>query len=59
MLKKFGATDKADLIRQVARELGFQRSGHRIQSRVGDVIDQSVAQGRLKAQEDGRLVLTR
>jgi very-short-patch-repair endonuclease len=58
-LKKYGATERDDLIRQVARELGFLRTAHRIRARVGDFIDQCVAQGRLKTQEDGRLVLTR
>lgn len=54
-LKRCGATPKDDLIRQVARQLGFQRSGRRIQETVSIAINDCITKTRISIQEDGRL----
>ncbi len=57
-LRKFGATERDDLIRQIALKLGFQRSGHRIRARASGLIDHCISQGRLQVQESSRIQLT-
>jgi len=52
---RFGATACDDLIKSAARELGFQRTGNRIQSRVGAIIERLLQQGRLRKEDPDRV----
>ncbi len=40
ILRKCGRTTRDDLIKSVARQLGFQRTGHKIQNRIDQTIEQ-------------------
>ncbi len=55
MLKQFGATAEEDLIIGVARQLGFNRTGSRIKSRVRRCFTKLKKEGRLDNGGDGRL----
>jgi len=55
-LSRLGAMQRDDLVRQISRDLGFQRSGNRIRSRIEIVIDGCVNRGVVLRQSDGRLV---
>ena len=55
LLRSCGATGGEDLTQTVARQLGFKRTGNRIQARIKDVIEQLTRSGRLGRTEDGRV----
>ena len=51
----FGETPREGLIKNAARELGFERTGKRISARIESVIQSLVQQGRLRDAGDERL----
>ncbi len=51
----FGVTPREDLIKSASRELGFERTGKRISTRIESVIQDLIQQGRLRDVGDGRL----
>ena len=55
LLRRFGQTNRDELLRAVARQLGFQRTGRRIQDRVGGALDLMIAGGDLASNEEGYL----
>ena len=54
-LDTFGATEADDLIRAVARQLGFARTGARIQARIKSCVDVLIATGQVIPTADQRL----
>ncbi len=55
LLGRVGQTSREQLITAVARELGFLRTGKRIQESVGSAIDQMVRRGVVRSSEEGLL----
>jgi very-short-patch-repair endonuclease len=55
VLRKYGQTTDEELVRQVARELGFLRAGRRIAARIGRRIADLIAAGRVRRADGGRL----
>ncbi len=51
----FGVTPREDLIKSAARELGFERTGKRISTRIESVIQDLLQQGRLRDAGDERV----
>jgi very-short-patch-repair endonuclease len=54
-LRSCGATEEKELIPAVARELGFKRTGNRIQARIKEAMARLVRSGSLGRTEDGRV----
>lgn len=52
-LRLYGQTTRDELIKSVAKQLGFQRTGRKIQQRLDGVIEQMAAQGRLNWTGEG------
>jgi very-short-patch-repair endonuclease len=55
VLRKYGQTTDEELVRQVARELGFLRAGRRIAARIGRRIADLIAAGRVRRADGDRL----
>jgi very-short-patch-repair endonuclease len=55
LLRRYGQTAPDDLIREVAKELGFNRTAHRIKSRIHDVIESLVSGKAVFSGSDGNL----
>jgi hypothetical protein len=55
LAKSNGAMSQEELIRAIARDLGFQRTGHIIMRHVGKIISQMIRQGELR--RDGSRLL--
>jgi very-short-patch-repair endonuclease len=53
-LLRFGATEEGDLTKEVARQLGFRRTGDRIKQKIGEGVESLIRDGKI-AREDGRL----
>ncbi len=53
-LVRFGATEEGDLTKEVARQLGFKRTGDRIKQKIGEGVESLIRDGKI-AREDGRL----
>lgn len=53
-LRQFGATEEADLIKDVANQLGSKRTGDRIVRKVGECVESLIREGKV-GQEGGRL----
>ena len=53
-LRRYGATEEADVTREVARGLGFLRTGGRIKARIAECIE-ALVRGGLVGRNDGRL----
>lgn len=58
-LGAYGATAAEELTQAVARQLGFKRTGRRIQERIVGAINQLICTGKICRTEDERLQLTR
>ena len=50
-----GATERGELIVNVARRLGFDRTGNRISDRIGKLLRSMLRKGALCKGEDGRI----
>lgn len=48
ILKRSGATDRNDLIKLVARELGFERTGRKIRDRVDEALNRELRAGSVR-----------
>ena len=57
-LQAFGATESGELIQSVARQLGFRRTGDRIQERIERCLEGLIQAGQVSRTADGRLQLT-
>ncbi|QDU39206.1 hypothetical protein Mal4_35430 [Maioricimonas rarisocia] len=55
--RRLGATQRDDLIRSVARDLGFARTGSRIRQRIDDCLRTQIADRVLTEDADGRVSL--
>ncbi|MFG0294377.1 MAG: hypothetical protein ACF8PG_00610, partial [Maioricimonas sp. JB045] len=55
--RRLGSTERDDLIRSVARDLGFARTGKKIRQRVEQCLDTQIAAGVLTADHSGRVSL--
>jgi len=55
LLRRVGQTSREQLVKSVARELGFQRTGKKIQERVESTIDKMAARGDLTNNDEGLL----
>jgi hypothetical protein len=55
LLRRFGQTSREELFRTVAHKLGFQRTGNRIQERIGCAIDEMAVRGEVTKNSDGFL----
>jgi very-short-patch-repair endonuclease len=53
LLRLYGQTTRDELIKSVAKQLGFQRTGRKIQQRLDSIIEQMAAQGRLSWAAEG------
>jgi very-short-patch-repair endonuclease len=53
LLRLYGQTTRDELIKSVAKQLGFQRTGRKIQQRLDSIIEQMAGQGRLSWAQDG------
>jgi very-short-patch-repair endonuclease len=58
-LKRYGQTSKEDLIKSVSRQLGFQRTGQKIQQKLTAGIDCLALQGRISLKEDSGVDIAR
>jgi very-short-patch-repair endonuclease len=54
-LTRFGTTGEAELVKSVARQLGFQRTGARISARLAGCLDELAREGKVGRTEDGRV----
>ena len=54
-LGKYGGTGTEDLVKRVARQLGFKRTGPKIRERVADQVNKLAADGSLAVSGDGRI----
>jgi very-short-patch-repair endonuclease len=54
-LQTFGATEAPDLVKAASRQLGFERTGKRIQARLGECLEALVREGRIRRTADQRL----
>jgi very-short-patch-repair endonuclease len=52
VLVQAGSTDSKDLIRSVARRLGFERTGKNIERRISEILDGMVRSGQVDASPD-------
>lgn len=52
---RYGTTPRDELVKSAARELGFRRTGSRIQSRILSVIETLLHQGRLQNEDADRI----
>jgi very-short-patch-repair endonuclease len=57
-LQSFGATAEGELIQSVARQLGFKRTGNRIQARVKECLEGLIRAGQVGRMADQRLQAT-
>jgi very-short-patch-repair endonuclease len=57
-LRAFGATPEGELIQSVARQLGFQRTGNRIQARIEECLKRLIRTGNICRKADQRLQAT-
>jgi very-short-patch-repair endonuclease len=57
-LQTFGATEDAGLIQSVTRQLGFKRSGKRIQARIAECLEVLIRAGQVRRTADHRLLAT-
>jgi hypothetical protein len=57
-LARFGGTGVEELVRQVSRRLGFQRTGGVIRGRITTVLNDLLVTNRVREGEDGRVWLT-
>jgi very-short-patch-repair endonuclease len=55
VLRTYGATNLDDLFHALARQLGFQRTGKRIQARLQQLVDRLIQTGQVGHTGDGRL----
>jgi hypothetical protein len=53
-LRQFGSTEVGDLTKEVARQLGFKRTGDRIKQKIGEDVESLIREGKI-GREDGRL----
>jgi hypothetical protein len=53
-LRQFGSTEAVDLTKEVARQLGFKRTGDRIKQKIGECVESLILEGKI-GREDGRL----
>jgi hypothetical protein len=58
VLRNFGATEGGDLVQSVARQLGFKRTGPRIQERVEHCLETLIRSGTIGHTADQRLQLS-
>ena len=58
VLRACGATGAEDLIKAVSRELGFRRTGSRIQSKIEDLIERALQSKTIVRREDQKLQVT-
>jgi very-short-patch-repair endonuclease len=56
-LQTFGATESGELIQSIARQLGFKRTGKRIQERIERCLDRLIQTGHVSHTADRRLQL--
>jgi hypothetical protein len=56
-LRQFGATEEADLTKEVSRQLGFKRTGDWIKQKIGEGVESLIREGKI-GREDGRLQAT-
>ena len=54
-LHDFGATEDSGLIQSVARQLGFKRTGNRIQARIEECLEVLIRAGQVCRTADQRL----
>jgi very-short-patch-repair endonuclease len=54
-LHAFGATKEGELIQSVARQLGFKRTGKRIQARIAECLEELIRAGQICRTADQRL----
>jgi very-short-patch-repair endonuclease len=57
-LQTFGATEDTDLIQSVTRQLGFKRTGKRIQARIEECLEGLIRAGQVCRTADQRLLAT-
>jgi very-short-patch-repair endonuclease len=57
LLRAYGSTQEDDLIKSVARKLGFGRTGRRIQARIEQVLAALIEAGEVSRLADGRMQL--
>jgi hypothetical protein len=55
ILRQCGRTTRDDLIKAVARQLGFQRTGRKIQNRVDHTIEQLAYKKRVNWADEGSI----
>jgi very-short-patch-repair endonuclease len=55
VLNLYGQTTYDELVKSVAKQLGFQRTGRKIQQRVDSVVEQLTSQGRLNWGQEGAI----
>lgn len=53
LLRRYGQTTREELIKSVSRQLGFLRTGRKIQQKIDSIIEQMAAQGRLSWADEG------
>lgn len=58
LLTRYGQTTREELIKSTARQLGFQRTGRKIQERLEGSLEFMTARGELKWEEDGGVAIS-
>jgi len=58
LLRRMGATDKDELIKQISKELGFARVGNRIKARLLEVLAQCEWKGEIETLSDGKVSIS-
>jgi hypothetical protein len=57
-LAKYGATGTEDLVKRIARQLGFRRTGENIRARIAAALNELLADGAVRVSDgDGRVGL--
>ena len=58
-LAKYGATGTEDLVKRIARQLGFQRTGDKIRARIAATLNELLSEGVVRVSDgDGRVGLS-